>query len=59
MPADGACPARTVTVYRLYNNRAQAMDSNHRYVVRPELYAQMMARGWIGEGVAMCLPQSP
>jgi uncharacterized protein DUF5648 len=59
MPVDGACPTRAATVYRLYNNRAQFMDSNHRYVVRPELYAQMMSRGWIGEGVAMCLPQSP
>ena len=59
MPVAGACPVRTVAVFRLYNNRAPFMDSNHRYVVRPELYAQMMARGWIGEGVAMCLPQSP
>jgi len=59
MPVDGACPAGMVTVYRLYNDRARFLDSNHRYVVRPELYAEMLARGWIGEGVAMCLPQSP
>jgi hypothetical protein len=57
MPVDGACSAGMVTVYRLYNDRARFLDSNHRYVVRPELYAEMMARGWIGEGVAMCLPQ--
>jgi uncharacterized protein DUF5648 len=57
MPVDGACPAGMVTVYRLYNDRARFLDSNHRYVVRPELYADMMARGWVGEGVAMCLPQ--
>ena len=59
MPVAGACPAFSLAVYRLYNDRARFLDSNHRYVVRPELYAQMMARGWIGEGVAMCLPQSP
>ena len=57
MPVEGACPASTVTVYRLYKDRARFLDSNHRYVVRPDLYTEMMARGWIGEGVAMCLPQ--
>lgn len=58
-PAAGACPPRTVTVLRLFNDRAAFGDSNHSYVGGSELYAQMMARGWIGEGVAMCLPQSP
>jgi serine protease len=55
MPANGVCPARTRPLYRLYNGRAAQTDSNHRFVARPDLYAQMQARGWIGEGVALCL----
>jgi hypothetical protein len=51
----GTCPVRTTPIYRLYNNRAAQGDSNHRFVSRLDLYAQMQARGWIGEGVAMCL----
>jgi hypothetical protein len=53
---NGACAAGRQPVYRLYNNRAAQRDSNHRHVTRLDLYAQMQARGWIGEGVAMCIP---
>jgi serine protease len=55
LPSNGTCPGRTRPVYRLYNNRAALHDSNHRFVTRLDLYAQMQARGWIGEGVAMCV----
>lgn len=55
MPVNGACPARTRPLYRSYNGRAAQKDSNHRFVARQDLYAQMQARGWIGEGVALCL----
>ncbi len=54
--ASGACPAATVAVYRLWNQRA---DSNHRYVINPAVKAQMIAKGYVAEGygpdaVAMC-----
>jgi hypothetical protein len=55
MPTNGSCAAGTQPLYRLYNNRYAFNDSNHRYVVRTDLYAQMQAQGWVGEGVAMCL----
>ncbi len=34
-------------------------DSNHRYATDPAIYQQMIAQGWIGEGVALCLPNLP
>jgi hypothetical protein len=57
-PQNGACPGRTRPLYRLYNNRASRGDSNHRYVSRLDLYAEMRVQGWIGEGIAMCLTDS-
>ena len=56
--ADGSCPAGTVSVYRLYNNRA---DVNHRYTTSTDIRAQMISAGWLPEGyganaVAMCAP---
>lgn len=52
----GACPAGTVPVYRLWNNRA---DSNHRYTTSTTVVAQMLAKGYVQEGygpnaVIMC-----
>ena len=54
----GACPAATVPVYRLWNQRA---DSNHRYTTSVALKAQMLAQGYVAEGygpdaVSMCAP---
>ena len=54
----GACPAGTVPVYRLWNQRA---DSNHRYTTDPLVKAQMQGLGYVAEGygpnaVAMCSP---
>ena len=57
VPTAGACPAGTVPVWRLYNDRYAELDSNHRFVVDNELYRSMISRGWIGEGVAFCSPQ--
>ncbi len=54
MPVAGACPAGEA-LYRLYNGRAAQNDSNHRFTNRLDVYEQMKARGWLGEGVAMCL----
>ena len=52
----GACPAGTVPVYRLWNQR---FDSNHRFTTDPVVKAQMVARGYVAEGygpdaVSMC-----
>ncbi|APV48267.1 hypothetical protein BWI17_00380 [Betaproteobacteria bacterium GR16-43] len=55
-PTNGVCPASTVPVYRLYNNRWMYNDSNHRYVTKQALRAKMVSLGWIDEGVQMCSP---
>ena len=52
----GACPGDTVPVYRVFNNRT---DANHRYTPSLEVLAEMLARGYTGEGygkpaVAFC-----
>jgi streptogramin lyase len=55
-PGAIGCDAWTQPVYRAYNNRFAVNDSNHRYMTSPALYAQMLASGWMGEGVVMCAP---
>ena len=54
----GVCPAGTIPVYRLWNQRA---DSNHRYTTDPATKALMLAKGYVPEGygpdaVVMCTP---
>jgi hypothetical protein len=54
--ATGACPAGTIPVYRLWNQRA---DSNHRYTTSPAIRDAMLALGYAAEGygpaaVIMC-----
>lgn len=56
-PSGGSCPSWTQPVYRAYNNRFAANDSNHRYTVSSAIYAEMTGNGWSGEGVVMCAPQ--
>lgn len=51
---NGTCPAGMLAVHRFYNNPASGADINHRYVISPEIAAQMTAAGWIDEGVVMC-----
>lgn len=59
LPQDGLCPYSVYTpytpVYRLYNNRWMFNDSNHRYTIRADTYQQMIGKGWIGEGVTLCI----
>ena len=57
--ASGACPAGTIPVYRLWNQR---VDSNHRYTTSAAIKAQMLAMGYLSEGygsdgVVMCAVQ--
>jgi len=59
LPVAGVCPAGTINVYRVFDNRP---DANHRYMIDPAVRAQMVAKGWIAEGdgpdmVVMCAPQ--
>jgi len=59
--ATGACPAGTIPVYRVFNNRA---DANHRYTTSLVVRAQMEAAGWVREGygpnaVIMCSRSPP
>lgn len=56
VPVDGACQPGTTSVWRLFNNRAEELDSNHRFVTSMETYRVMIADGWVGEGVAFCSP---
>jgi hypothetical protein len=50
----GACPAGTIPVYRLWNQRS---DSSHRYTTSAAIKAQMIAAGYLEEGVVMCAAQ--
>jgi alpha-tubulin suppressor-like RCC1 family protein len=51
----GQCPQNTVPVYRAYNDGfARGVDSNHRLSSSQVAIAQVVARGWIKEGVVMC-----
>ena len=52
--AGGVCAAGTVPVYRNYNNRALANDSNHRYTTDIAVYQLMQGMGWVPEGVVFC-----
>ena len=57
-PTNGTCPGGTVPVYRAYNNGfLQDADSNHRITGSPTAIQEVVARGWINEGVVMCAPQ--
>jgi Repeat of unknown function (DUF5648) len=58
-PLNGSCastnpyapPVKPNPIYRVFNGR---FDPNHRYLSSAIDYDEMLARGWIGEGVAMC-----
>jgi len=57
----GACPANTQPVYRLYNN-GMGGAPNHRYTASLSTRSQMITQGWVSEGygpmgVIMCAPQ--
>lgn len=57
----GDCPAGTVPLFRFYNNGADDAP-NHRFTTDPQVRLQMIAEGWIAEGlgplvVSACVPQ--
>jgi len=49
----GHCPAKTLPVYRFFDNRR---DANHRYTVDLSVRRAMLNRAWAPEGVAFCSP---
>jgi Repeat of unknown function (DUF5648) len=45
-------------IYRAYNNgSARGIDSNHRITSSATAIQQVLARGWVDEGIVMCAPQ--
>lgn len=54
VPTNGICSGGRIPVYRMYNNRAAALDSNHRFNADDRVASRMAAQGWIVEGVAFC-----
>lgn len=51
----GFCPAGTVPVYRAFNNGpARGIDSNHRITTSLAGIQEVVARGWISEGIVLC-----
>jgi hypothetical protein len=53
---NGQCAAGLQPVYRLYNQRGNQRDSNHRHITDLSLVPAMQAQGWAYEGVALCAP---
>lgn len=52
------CPAGLEPVYRAYNNGfAEGIDSNHRITNNPNAIYEVVAQGWIDEGVVFCAPR--
>lgn len=54
---NGQCPAGTEPVHRAYNNRHEQNDPNHRFTPWFEDITELQPRGWVYEGVAMCVPK--
>jgi hypothetical protein len=58
--ATGSCASGLVPVYRLYNN-GQGGAPNHRYTTNGAVRTEMIAKGWVPEGIGpdavqMCAP---
>ena len=54
------CPRDSVPLYRLYNNASASNGrfvSNHRYTTDRADVAAFVAKGWVDEGHAMCVPR--
>jgi len=57
LPVNGVCAAGTIPVYRAYNaGFTRGVDSNHRITTSAAAIQEVVARGWINEGVVMCAP---
>ena len=55
--ANGACPPGLTPVYRAYNNGfALGFESNHRFSTDRAAILEVVAQGWIDEGIHFCAP---
>ncbi|MBI4740317.1 MAG: DUF1566 domain-containing protein [Betaproteobacteria bacterium] len=54
-PVGGACVSGAAPLYRIYNN-GHSGAPNHRYTTCTSIRDNMISRGWVSEGVAMCVP---
>jgi DNA-binding beta-propeller fold protein YncE len=56
-PVNGQCPSGTAPIYLAYNNGyAIGIDSNFRITPSLSAIQEVVKRGWISAGVAMCAP---
>jgi hypothetical protein len=59
--ASGGCGFGATPLYRLYNNGASGAP-NHRYTTSPTIRAEMLAQGWVAEGLGVgvigCVPKA-
>lgn len=55
--ASGGCDVKYQPVYRLFNGRVTEQKANHRYTAHPSDRRELIARGWVDEGVAWCSPR--
>lgn len=53
-PAHGTCPPNTKSLYRVYND-GMGGTPNHRYSTDIAIITAMVAKGWINEGLRMCV----
>jgi hypothetical protein len=52
------CPAASIPLYRAYNNSfGRNYDGNHRFSTNQADIADVVAKGWVDEGMVMCVPQ--
>lgn len=54
LPINNTCPADTMPIYRLYNNRWMYNDSNHRFTTDMTEVNAMVLKSWVSEGLVMC-----
>lgn len=54
LPVNGNCPADTIAIYRIYNNRWMHNDSNHRFTTDTSVVQDLVGKGWVSEGTVMC-----
>jgi serine protease len=52
--AAGRCPPGQLVVQRAYNNGAARGELNHRFTTSDSTLREMVRRGWVDEGPAMC-----
>jgi hypothetical protein len=57
-----ACPVASIPLYRAYNaafgpSGKRNYDSNHRFTTQRADIDEVVKKGWVDEGVVMCVPQ--